>query len=506
MFNIISQWRKTLSQNQIASNFVLSFLVVSLVILIKELGGLEFPELTAYDQLLRLRPSKGEDNRILTVLITEDDIQKKQQWPISDATLAKAISLILKHKPYGIGIDLYRDFPIEPGSEELDRLFAHSGNIFVVCNLASERQPAVPPPPSLPIDLVGFADIVVDGDGVVRRNLFYVEPRENRCPTPYSLGLQMALSYLIPNGIEPEITKEGFLKLGKTILKPINQNTGAYHNIDSSGYQILLDYRRGDKPTPTVTFSEVLAEKIDPQLITNKVVSAASLKDTFYTPFSRHGNDVVLMPGVTLHSYMVSQFLSAAIDGTPLIWTWSGKTEIIWVYFWGIVGGASILFISRPFLMLLGQVVCVAIIIGSSIFIFSLGGWIPIVTPIVAFATGAIAVIVYNAYQSKKEQLLIQKQVAEQETSIAVLQMLLRSQSQASIPQPTQNYDQGSVIFNRYQIVKPLEKSEFSNTYLAIDQLLPAKPYCVVKRFDAHSQTPKILKMMEKLLENEAKI
>lgn len=510
MFNTFSQWLKNFSKNKTTSEFLVSFLVVSVVVIIKELGVFEYPELTAYDRLLRLHSNKGKDDRILTVLITEDDIQAIQQWPISDANLAKAISMISQHKPHGIGVDLYRDFPVEPGSEELDRIFANSKNISVVCKLPSNGQPAVPPPPSLPKDLVGFADIVIDGDGVVRRNLFYVQPRDSRCSTPYSLGLQMALSYLIPNGIEPEISEAGFLTLGKTTLKPINQRTGIYRNIDSSGYQIMLDYRRGENPTPTVTLSEVLAGKVDPQLITDKVVligvSAVSLKDTFYTPFSRKGDDVELMPGVTLHSYMTSQLLSSAIDGFPLIWDWPEVVEFIWIYFWGIVGGASITLISRPFLMLLGQTFCVAIIIGSGIFIFSLGGWIPIVSPLMAFLVGAIALLGYHAYEGKQEQLLIQQQVAEQETSIAVLQMLLRSQSQATTPSLVQSYEEGSVIFRRYEIVKRLGRGGFGNTYLSIDRLLPGKPYCVVKRLNAYSDDPKILKIIEKLLETEAKI
>lgn len=207
--------------------------------------------------------------------------------------------------------------------------------------------------------------------------MFYVEPQESRCPTPYSLALQLALSYLIPQGIEPQLGENGSLILGKATLKPIDGSIGAYRQVDASGYQIMLDYRRGNSPTPTVTLNDVLQGKVDPKLIKDKViligVSAPSLRDSFYTPFSRQGEDVVLMPGVTLHSYMVSQLLSSAIDGHPVIWSWSNGGETIWIYFWGLVGSASIFLLSRPLLMILLQGSSLVIIVVSAI-VFSFEG------------------------------------------------------------------------------------------------------------------------------------
>ncbi|WPF89437.1 CHASE2 domain-containing serine/threonine-protein kinase [Cyanobacterium aponinum AL20118] len=498
-------WRKT-SFAVISASVIAS----TLTVILKQGGGFEYFDLGTYDKLIRLRLAEKEDNRILTVLITEDDIQAEGKWPISDATLAKSLNNLLQHNPYGIGIDLYRDLPVEPGAEKLKNIFSVSNNISAVCKLESQNQPAVSPPSTIAMDLVGFADIVIDGDGVVRRNLFYVDPQESRCPTPYSLGLQMALSYLMAEGIEPEITEDGLLKLGKTTLKPLNQTIGAYQNIDANGYQIMIDYRRGDKPTPTVTLNEVLQGNVSPELITNKIifmgVSAPSLKDTFYTPFSRQGEDMVLMPGVTLHSYMTSQILTSAIDGQPLIWSWQEWQEILWIYFWGLIGSCSILFLSRPLVMILGQGVAIVIIVGSAVIISFWGGWIPIISPLFAFFGGAIALVSYNAYQAKQEQLTIQKQVADQEKSIAMLQMLLENRSQITDAPSIINYEQGSLIVNRYEIVKALGKGSFGSTYLSRDLQRPGKPYCVVKRLTPSSKEPKFLKIVQRLFRTEAKI
>ncbi|PHV62020.1 CHASE2 domain-containing serine/threonine-protein kinase [Cyanobacterium aponinum] len=510
MLNSISQWLKNSFGRKIGLEVLVSLSISTMIVIVRQLGGFEYFDLGVYDWLLKLHTRENQDNRILTVLITEDDIQTEKRWPISDGTLAKAINILLENEPYAIGVDLYRDFPIEPGTDDFTNLLANSDRVSVVCKLESEAQPAVPPPPSLPIDLVGFADIVIDGDGVVRRNLFYVEPQESRCPTPYSLALQLALSYLIPQGIEPQVGENGSLILGKATLKPIDGSIGAYRQVDASGYQIMLDYRRGNSPTPTVTLNDVLQGKVDPKLIKDKViligVSAPSLRDSFYTPFSRQGEDVVLMPGVTLHSYMVSQFLSSAIDGHPLIWSWSNGEEIVWIYFWGLVGSASIFLLSRPLLMILLQGSSLVIIVGSAIIFSFQGGWIPVVPAIVSFMGGAIALVGYNAYKAKNEQLSIQQQVSDQEKSIAVLQMLLKSQSQTHKISKVTTYEEGSVIVGRYQIIKRLGKGGFGNSYLSVDQMLPGKPYCVVKRLNAYSDDTKILTLMEKLLETEAKI
>ncbi|MBL1208463.1 CHASE2 domain-containing serine/threonine-protein kinase [Geminocystis sp. GBBB08] len=510
MFKSFFQWLNNSSWRKSSFSIVVASVIAStLTVTFKQLGWFESFDLGAYDWLVKLNANAPPDSRLLTVLITEDDIQTEGKWPLADATLAKALTILLENNPRGIGIDLYRDLPVAPGSDKLARLFTDSDRISVVCKLESTNQPAVAPPPSLPIDLVGFADIVIDKDGVVRRNLFYVESQETRCPTSYSLGLQLSLNYLIREGIEPEINEDGWLKLGKTTLKPIEKNMGAYQNIDASGYQIMLDYRRGNNPTPTVTLNEVLQGKVSPELIKDKVillgVSAPSLKDVFSTPFSYQTEDVTLMPGVTLHAQMVSQILSSAIDGERLIWNWSEGQEIAWIYFWGLLGGVSVIFISRPFIMVTAQIIAIVIILGSGIIFFFWGGWIPIITPIVAFVGGAVFVLGYNAYQGKQEQLSIQKQVAEQEKSIAMLKMLLETQSQINNPS-TINYEKGSILVNRYEIVKALGKGTFGSTYLSRDLQRPGKPYCVVKRLTPSSREPKFLAIVQRLFKTEAKI
>lgn len=101
---------------------------------IRQLGWLESFGLNIYDRMLQIRPELPPDKRILTVLITEEDIQEEGKWPISDATLAKALTILNNAQPHTIGIDLYRDLPVEPGNKQLSTIFEQNDHTFLFVN------------------------------------------------------------------------------------------------------------------------------------------------------------------------------------------------------------------------------------------------------------------------------------------------------------------------------------------------------------------------------------
>ncbi len=510
-------WKEWLSKKPIfaASVSVIIAAVVTTGIIagLRQLGWLQSLELIVYDRLMQSRPEQEPDDRLLTVLVTEEDIQEQGTWPLPDATLAEALTIIHNAQPRAIGLDLYRDLPVEPGHAQLSELFSSSDLLIAVCKLASEQRPAVAPPPSLLIEQVGFADIVVDSDGVVRRNLFYTDPQNGKCPTPHSFSLQLALWYLFAEGIGPQVTEDGLLQLGKITLQPINSNTGAYQNIDAGGYQLMLNYRRAKNPAPVVTLGQVLAKQVNPDLIKDRVillgVSASSLKDYFYTPFSSQNQTVQLMPGVVVHAQMVSQLLSTALDGAPLIWSWSQNQEILWILAWALVGGSAAAFIHRPLLIIIAEFTGLIILLGINWIIFVNAGWIPLVPPILALFITAGSVITFNAYQAKQEQLKIRQQVQEQEKSLAMLRSLL-NQSQTELAAAKSDthlkVKKDSMLVGRYQVKRILGKGSFGRTYLARDLQRPGQPYCVVKRLKPASNNQNFLQVARRLFKTEAEI
>jgi eukaryotic-like serine/threonine-protein kinase len=64
----------------------------------------------------------------------------------------------------------------------------------------------------------------------------------------------------------------------------------------------------------------------------------------------------------------------------------------------------------------------------------------------------------------------------------------------------------GSILRDRYQIIKLLVKGGFGHTYLAKDLDLPGQPYCVVKHLQLQDRDPAVLPIAKRLFDTEAKI
>ncbi|MFP4102990.1 CHASE2 domain-containing protein [Coleofasciculus sp.] len=130
-------------------------------------------EWTFYDQFFRLRPREAVDPRIVVVTIDESDITQIGTWPIPDAVLAQLLRKINAQKPRAIGLDLYRDLPVEPGHQELVEVFQTTPNLIGVEKFIGET---VAPPPTLKqLAQVAMTDVVLDADGKIRRGLLSVQ-------------------------------------------------------------------------------------------------------------------------------------------------------------------------------------------------------------------------------------------------------------------------------------------------------------------------------------------
>ncbi len=504
---------------QKSAPFVVITLVVSgLVWGLRQVGLLQRTELRAYDVLLQLRPDAGPDPRILTVLITEEDIQAQKTWPLKDATLAQAFKILLAANPRVIGLDLYRDLPVEPGHAELATLFATDDRLIPICKAQSSESPEVGPPPSIPQSLlesqVGWANIAVDVDGVVRRNLFLISPSPGQCQTPYSLALQVALHYLSQEKISPELTPKGYLKLGSAVFPNLANDTGGYQNLDARGAQVLINYRSSQKPSDTVALSQVLNGEVNPDQIRDRVVligvAAASLKDTFLTPFSVSDNATQMMPGVTVHAQMVSQFLSVTLDGQPLIWSWPFWGEGLWLLVWTGIGTGLAWQLRRPLwlaLALAGSIIVLGLAAYGAILI---AGWIPLIPPFWGLVLGAGLSISYLSYQGQQEQKRFSERVKEQENALAELRALLAETTSAAVPVASPQTEiknkPSSLLSGRYQIQKVLGSGGFGRTYLAEDTQRPGKPICVVKHLRPGRKDERFLQVARRLFATEAEI
>ncbi|NES24649.1 MAG: CHASE2 domain-containing protein, partial [Symploca sp. SIO3E6] len=105
----IWQWRGVL---------IIASCIGGLAIVASSAGLFQLLEWASLDLFFRLRPREAIDPRFVIVTIDESDIQQVGQWPIPDTIIAQVIKNLRVQQPRAIGIDLYRDLPVEPGHQE----------------------------------------------------------------------------------------------------------------------------------------------------------------------------------------------------------------------------------------------------------------------------------------------------------------------------------------------------------------------------------------------------
>jgi adenylate cyclase len=400
--------------------------VIGLVGGIRYTGSLQSQELAAYDRLVRLRPDAGIDPRLLVVAIDEADIEAQQQWPISDGILAQAIEKLNQFEPAVIGLDILRNVPTQPGRDSLLQQL-QKPNVVVITYLGATKKESVSPPPGVPKQRVGFNNIVIDPDGIVRRNLLFASDGKS---TFRSFSLQLALNYLNSKNITGQTISPQHYQIGKAIFTKLHPNFGGYQNIDARGYQVLLNYRSRQQVARQVTLTEVLNGQIDPNWVKDKIVligvNAPSVKDLYYTPYSAGEPNKRTMSGVILHAQMVSQILSAALQERPLFWEWSEPAEILWIGVWAFAGGLLAWKVHNPLILALSSLGVMGSLYGAAVLLFWQGGWVPLAGPaLAAILTGSV-VIAYQLKQAIWQHQMVMKLLGQQ-TSPEIADALWKS-------------------------------------------------------------------------------
>lgn len=397
------------------------------ITLLRLSGSLQPLSWWSYDLLFKLRPAESPDERIIIVSLEEADIQKYRQWPVNDRLLAQLLRRIKAQQPTVIGLNIHRDIPVPPGYQELVAVFQTTPNLIGIEKVSRDRfYPSIAPPPLLKqLGQVSASDLVVDQDGVLRRGILY--PRTNDEPALPSLGLAVALEYLQAEGIYPQTSAEGrWLQLGETIFPPLASHDGGYVEAGTAEYQILLNFRGAAATFPTVSFSQVLENQFPPDLFTNKIVligsRALSLKDYFYTPYSKgSSSSPILSYGVEIQAHLASQIISTVLDGRELIKVWSESRENLWTFWWILLPAVWGWYwrchpnpVQLFWLIGGGTIGFSALLIGSVYLAFLQAWWIPLIPPLLGLWASTIIIsgIIYIS-QLQEAKVGLESQVAQ---------------------------------------------------------------------------------------------
>lgn len=402
--------------------FLASVVTTALLMGVRHQGLLQPLEILAFDHLLLLRPQEQQEQRLLIVTITEEDFQAPEQkqriGSLSDLALARLLEKLGQFKPRAIGLDIYRADAVDRNQADLAARMHSNDGFFAICKVRDleANNPGISPPPEVPTERLGFSDVVKDSDNILRRHLLAMEPDPTSpCTTPYALSAQLAFHYLKAEGISAKYTQTGDLQVGNVVfqrspaprsgeqknfvLEYLQARRGGYQQVDTWGYQILLNYRSYRsllEIAPKVTLTEVLTGQINPNIVKDRIVligvTATSAGDFISTPYSRE------MPGVIVQAQMVSQILSAVKDGRPLLSVWPFWGEALWVWGWSVVGGFLVWrWRSRLHLVMVGgaaqgvlYVICLGMLIQ--------GSWIPLVPSALALIVTSGSVMLYPAF------------------------------------------------------------------------------------------------------------
>ena len=394
--------------------------IIGLVILARTLGLFQGIELRALDTFLRWRPAEPTDERILVVGIDEADIQQIGTYPIPDEDMARLIEALSDYEPRTIGIDIYRDLPVEPGYQDFVDVLTSQSNIIGVEKVITE---SVPSPAALPPDQIGFVDFSLDTDGFVRRAYLGSLPSLTT-PDPdrfrFSFGLKLAETYLAKEelSLENGIHNPDNFRFGDTELPSLSARSGSYVDFDDAGLQILINPRSGRVPFDIVSMADVMAGNVDTDLIRDRIViigiTSLSVKDLVNSAAVSSSNPG-LVYGVEMHAHVASQILSTVLDSRPMLRTWNDGWEYLWVIAWGIAGILLTRGVRRP----VGYVLVVGLaslgLTGVGFALLWLGGWwIPALPALVALTVnGLVLPSIYLYDQTMRSRIQERQQIIE---------------------------------------------------------------------------------------------
>ena len=384
-------------------------------------GGLQILEWALLDRYFRLRPPESPDDRIVLVTIDESDLRHVGQWPVPDRILAELLEKIKAQKPRAIGLDIYRDLPVEPGHEELVKIYKSTPNLIGIKKVVGDPEEfGVNPPRELAeLDRVGANDLIEDADGKIRRAFFYLNDAQGNAV--YSLGFTLAWLYLEAEGISVSLTDESFIQFGEVVFPPFSGNDGGYAKANASGYQVLLNFRgpsclqsTNECPYQILSMTEVLEDNIAANRFRDRIVligsTAESLKDFFFTPYS---SGIITSPeptaGVEIHANVTSLILDTVLVDRPLIKTWPDTVEWLWIFSWSALG-TTVTWKSRyssglnriSFVTSGSLFLAVGSLFSITYFAFLEGWWIPVVPPFIGLLGSAIAIQSYLARSAGK--------------------------------------------------------------------------------------------------------
>ena len=387
-----------------------------LVLGLRASGIAETLNLLLYDLVTHLRPAPaGATTPITLIGISEQDISL-YGWPIDDRLLCDAIRQLSEEGAGAIGLDLYRDKGVGPRQECLRQQARSNPRLVSIFNVAE----SIGPIPGTPPGRQAFNDLVVDPDGVVRRQLVHVAGQD-AATVPLSLRLVEVFrgDSLLRRQLEQSTGAGSWLE----------PNSGGYFGLDAAGFQQMIWFHQPGS-FPGWTLNQLLRRQVPARFIQNRIViigsSAPSLRDLFLVPQSRFtsaGARQMQLTGMELHANLAGGLVRMA-DGRPhpvvALPGWSGSLLLLLGLALGGLLGEGFATLRRSILTV-GAVEAVALT--AAVGLLLQGVWVQTSLPLAGLTLMAGAAWLRRGAASQQQRQQIQRLLG-QSTSPAVAQQL----------------------------------------------------------------------------------
>lgn len=427
---------------------------ITITIALVQMGGLELGECILFDIYIRHRPPTKPNPNIVLVTIDDQDLFDSPEgdlpiaWPLPDDVVIDVIQAIAPSQPRVIGLHLYFPQRNDASRQRLKALIETTENLIGMEKVVGSQRST---PSLFPREQLAISDMVLDDDASVRRGLVAIFDQEAK--SHLSWGAQLALEYLAAESITPVRQQNGDVQLGKSMIHRLTAGDGGYSpQLDTGGFQILMDYRGGLSAFTSISLRDVRSGNFDPELFRDKIVAIGPispyLKTAYRTPiistatnipiaalgtnnpqdpphfssFSKQGlnkpgqtlvedNDNRLMSSLLIHINLTSQLLESAQLGERKLGTLPLWVQWGWVAIGAGLGAQSTPKVQRSRLRLLNPMVYLLLRHGGRVFIvFGVmlgvgytavrgGWWIPTIAPIIAFSIASSLRLIYRSYR-----------------------------------------------------------------------------------------------------------
>ena len=387
-----------------------------LVVALRFSGIAETLNLLLYDLVTTLRPAPSGALTPITIIgITEKDINLFG-WPVDDRLLCEAINLLNREGARAIGLDLYRDRGVGPRQQCLRLAVRTNPRLVSIFSKAESIRPV----PGSPAQRQAFNDLVVDADGVVRRNLIHVSGQDT---ATVSLPLRLVEVYRGENSLRRR------LENSPDSSAWLGSDSGGYFDLDAAGFQQMLLFRRPHS-YPTWSLNELLRHQVPVKHIAGRIVLigsiAPSLRDLFLVPQSRFVLAARQMqtPGVELHAIRASSLLNLADGTNHAPWAlpgWSGRLLLVLGLGLGVFLGESFATLRRS-IITVASLAAFALVTSAAL-LWLRGIWVQTSLPLAGLGLMAGAAWLRRGAASQHQRQQIERLLG-QTTSPAVAEQL----------------------------------------------------------------------------------